>query len=203
MSQIVLINSIGAAVFALASVLFALVGKKDFRSSVLVAGVTALSYFVMIQGGVVAQTSGGEPVHFSRWIGYALSCSFLMFVISKGIESSRIRQTVISITPLVMLSGTVGAVISGVNMWAVFLLGSVWYVYQLYLLYSHTNREYMRPFNKYIWFGWNGFPIVFLLSPVLLGVLSSYAAAVVYLLLDLFTKIVFYIELNMNSAEYE
>jgi bacteriorhodopsin len=202
MSQIVFIQSIGAAVFALASVLFALVGKKDFRSSVLVAGVTALSYFVMIQGSVVGHISGGELV-LSRWVGYALSCSLLMVVISKGIENSRIRQTVISITPLVMLSGAVGAVMSGMSMWAVFLLGCIWYVYQLYLLYAHTNREYMRPFNKYIWFGWNGFPIVFLLSPIMLGVLSSFAAAVVYLLLDVFTKIVFYIELNMNKSKYE
>jgi len=44
--------------------------------------------------------------------------------------------------------------------------------------------------------GWTGFPIAFLLAPDGFGIITASTAAVLYLVLDIFTKIIFYFDLR-------
>jgi sensory rhodopsin len=55
--------------------------------------------------------------------------------------------------------------------------------------------------SSYIFFGWTVFPIVFLLAPTGLGLIGAAMANLLYLLLDIYTKIVFNIHLTRASAE--
>jgi bacteriorhodopsin len=54
--------------------------------------------------------------------------------------------------------------------------------------------------HTYIFFGWTVFPIVFLLAPTGLGLFGAAVANLLYLGLDLFTKIVFNIQLARAEA---
>jgi bacteriorhodopsin len=54
--------------------------------------------------------------------------------------------------------------------------------------------------NSYIFFGWTVFPIVFLLAPTGLGLLGAGVANLLYLLLDICTKIVFSIQLGRTGS---
>jgi len=53
--------------------------------------------------------------------------------------------------------------------------------------------------RNYIFFGWTVFPIVFLLAPTGLGLIGAAVANLLYLLLDIYTKIVFNIQLSRSS----
>lgn len=185
----------GLIIFSVVSLWF-LISKRSsrFNSAFLVAGVTALSYALMLDGALAFQLGGGEVAHWTRWAGYALSCSLLMWVISAGMQSKKVRLTAVGITPLIMLAGSMAAVTAGWVSWLMFALSTLWYVYLLYLLFVKGDPKSMDRWKKYIWLGWTMFPVVFLLSPVYLAVLTSAAAAGLYLLLDVFTKIIFYLE---------
>jgi bacteriorhodopsin len=51
-----------------------------------------------------------------------------------------------------------------------------------------------------VFFGWTVFPVVFFLAPTGLALISAAVAEMLYLVLDIFTKIVFYIHLARTSA---
>jgi bacteriorhodopsin len=54
--------------------------------------------------------------------------------------------------------------------------------------------------NYYIYFGWTVFPIVFALAPTGLGLIGAALANALYLLLDIYTKIVFNLQLGAKSG---
>lgn len=186
---------IGLVTFTLASLWFLFSDRSSvFNSALLVAGVTALSYALMLDGSLAFSLGAGEVAHWTRWAGYALSCSLLMYVISAGVQPKDRRFSIVGITPLVMLSGALAAATTGWLSVSVFILGSVWYGYMLYLLFQYSETGSLDRWRKYIWFGWTAFPVVFVLSPVYFAVISSTVAAILYLFLDVFTKIIFYVE---------
>lgn len=187
---------IGALVFAAATVYFWLANDgKEFNSPLLVTAVTTLSYIVMLEGGLITQLSNGATIHWSRWVGYAISCPLLFYVVASGITSFKKRITLSSLMSLVMLAGAFAAVWTGWVFWAGFVLSTFFFVVTLLELYQHSDKTHLKPMHKYIWFGWVVFPFVFLLGPSGLYIGSLGVAAVVYLLLDVFTKVVFYVEL--------
>jgi bacteriorhodopsin len=53
--------------------------------------------------------------------------------------------------------------------------------------------------HSYIYFGWTLFPIVFLLAPTGIGLIGAAIANLIYLLLDIYTKILFNIQLSRTS----
>jgi len=48
--------------------------------------------------------------------------------------------------------------------------------------------------------GWTGFPLAFLLAPEGFGLITASVAAILYLLLDIFTKLIFYFDLNARIS---
>ena len=55
--------------------------------------------------------------------------------------------------------------------------------------------------NSYIFFGWTVFPVVFLIAPTGLGLIGSALANLLYLALDIFTKIIFNFQLAARAKE--
>jgi sensory rhodopsin len=53
--------------------------------------------------------------------------------------------------------------------------------------------------HSYIFFGWTLFPIVFVLAPTGVGLINAALANLLYLLLDVYTKIVFNVQLSRKA----
>lgn len=186
---------IGALLFAGASAYFWLVNdNKEFNSPLLVTGITTLSYLVMLEGSLATQLADGAVIHWTRWVGYALSCPLLFYAVASGVASIKRRVTLSALMSLVMLSGAFTAVWTGWLFWAGFIFSSFLLTVSLITLYERSDGSHLKPMHKYIWFGWIVFPVVFLLGPSGLYIGSVGVAAFLYLLLDVFTKIVFYAE---------
>lgn len=197
-----LIFTIGAVIFAVSSVYFWFADNRSaFSSSFLVTAITTVSYLVMLDGGLSAQMSNGAVIHWTRWAGYALSCPLLFYVVASGVKSVPRRVSLSSVMALVMITGAFSAVWSGWIFWFGFGFSTLLFAIILIALYERSDNQKLLPMQKYIWFGWVIFPVVFLLGPSGLYVLSAGVVAVIYLLLDLFTKIYFYVEVKDRDLE--
>jgi len=179
----------GGLLFGLATIYFWFaVSSKKFNAPVLVTAVTALSYLLMIDGSLAV---GADAVHWTRWVGYMISCPLIFYTLASGVKR-RTRFFFAAIAGVVMASGAVGAAVGGWLLWASFAFGSLIYILLLISLYKESDPNQLRPTEHYIWFGWSMFPVVFVLAPVGVSVIGAATASGLYLILDLYTKVVFY-----------
>ena len=191
----------GLLLFGLSSIYFYFSGRKKpgLNSAFLVSLITLISYVLMVQGNLTVVTADGEPIYWSRWLFYGLSCTLLMFEIAQaeGIQGGE-RAQWLYLTAIVMGCGVLAARDLTAVRWAFFGIGALAYlllIVQVLPIRSPASR-WMR---TYIWLGWTLFPIVFLLAPTGLGLIGAAAANLLYLLLDIYTKIAFNIQLNRTS----
>jgi bacteriorhodopsin len=197
-----MINSIlivGMVVFAVSTITFFFSKKKSERmnSAFLVSFFTLASYVLMWQGSFVAEGANGQPIYWTRWLFYAISCSLLMLEIArvKGIKSTGRITELIFLNVFVMGTGTLAAVSSGLPKWLFFVLSSLAYVIQIGMVLKDKAKE-SNWVNIYIYLGWTGFPIVFFLAATGIGLIGTAVALGLYMLLDIYTKIVFNIQLK-------
>jgi sensory rhodopsin len=191
----------GLVVFGVSSAYFYFAGKSKngLNSAFLVSFITLISYVLMWQGNLTVMTQAGEPILWTRWLFYALSCTLLMVEIAqlKGIQSGRLVQ-LLYLTAIVMGTGMLAARDLTVVRWAHFALGAVAYGLLVLQVLSVNSAE-SRWVNSYIFLGWTVFPIVFVLAPTGLGLIGAAVGNLLYLLLDIYTKIVFNIQLARTS----
>jgi bacteriorhodopsin len=96
-----------------------------------------------------------------------------------------------------MGTGGAAAYFDGWYKVGLFVTSSVAYILICYplLTSSSPNRGAVA---KYILLGWTGFPLAFLIAPDGFGLISAVTAAILYLLLDIFTKVFFYFDLHVK-----
>jgi bacteriorhodopsin len=190
---------IGFVIFALSSAYFFVTKSKPgaLNSAFLVSFVTLASYTLMWQGSFVVQSPDAQPIYWTRWLFYAISCSLLMLEIArvKGITSKGKIAELIFLNVIVMGTGTLAAVSSGLGKWIFFLLSSIAYMIQILPLLK-VNTEKSKWVNTTILLGWTGFPVVFFLAPTGFGLFGSAIAMGLYLVLDIYTKIIFNLQLK-------
>lgn len=191
----------GLLIFAVSSLYFYVTGrtKSGLNTAFLVSFVTLISYVLMWQGNLTVTTGNGQPIFWSRWLFYGLSCTLLMVEIArlKGIQGGGLVQ-VLYLTAIVMLTGFLAARDLTAVRWIHFGISSVAYALLLVnILSARTSGS--QWVNSYIFFGWTVFPIVFLFAPTGLGLISAAMANLLYLVLDLYTKIIFNIHLSSAS----
>jgi len=191
----------GLLIFAVSSIYFYVTGKtkNGLNTAFLVSFVTLISYVLMWQGNLTVVTQSGEPIFWTRWLFYALSCTLLMVEIAslKEIEGGRLVQ-VLYLTATVMVTGFLAARDLTAVRWIHFAISSVAYILLVANILSvRTNGS--QWVHSYIFFGWTVFPIVFLLAPTGLGLIGAAVANLLYLLLDLYTKIIFNVQLSRTS----
>ena len=183
------ILTLGIITFIISSIYFILNPKKDFNSAFLVSFITLFSYFIMLDGNFV---TGG--LYWTRWIFYGVSCPLLAYEISKkiGLELPQ-RIFNIFLTVITMLTGAAASFASGNYKMAFFALSTFAFVYLLVQFYN-TKSKALKTLTPYIAFGWCIFPTIFLFSNEgFFNIISIEIAASIYLALDIFTKIIFYI----------
>jgi sensory rhodopsin len=115
----------------------------------------------------------------------------------KGIESGGLVQ-LLYLTAIVMFTGFLAARDVSAVRWLHFAISSVAYVLLVARILS-ARAAGSRWVNSYIFFGWTVFPIVFLLAPTGLGVIGAAVVNPLYLVLDIYTKIAFNVQLSRAS----
>jgi sensory rhodopsin len=193
----------GLLIFAISSIYFYVAGqkKRGLNAAFLVSLITLVSYVLMWQGNLTVITQGGQPIYWTRWLFYALSCTLLMVEIAqlKGIRGGGLAQ-ILYLTAIVMLTGVLAARDLTAVRWAHFVISSIAYVLLVTQVLS-VETPASRWVRNYIFFGWTVFPIVFLLAPTGLGLIGAGIANLLYLLLDIYTKIVFNIQLHRSASQ--
>lgn len=196
-----MINAIlqsGVLLFTASSLLFLFSRKQksSFNTAFIVSFVTLVSYFLMWQGGFEVMNAAGQPIYWTRWLFYAASCGLLMYEIGQArkVTPARLAE-MIFLTVIVMFTGFLAARALDITRWVYFILSSGAYLLLVIKVFEARTAE-TKWIDNYIYFGWTVFPVVFLLGPVGFGVIGSALEAGVYLLLDLYTKIIFNVHLK-------
>jgi len=197
-----LIFLVGLVVFALSSTYFYFTGKNKngLNPAFLVSFVTLISYVLMWQGRITVVTEAGQPIFWTRWLFYALSCTLLMVEIAqvKGIQGGGLVQ-LLYLTAIVMFTGFLAARDLTAVKWIHFVISCVAYALLVVGVLS-AKAAASQWVDSYVFFGWTVFPIVFLLAPTGLGLIGAAVANLLYLVLDVYTKIIFNIQLARTSA---
>jgi sensory rhodopsin len=192
---------VGMLVFVASSAYFwvASRGKQGLNSAFLVSFVTLVSYVLMWQGKLTVSTQAGEPIFWSRWLFYGASCALLMYEIAplKGIKGAKLVE-LLYLTVIVMFTGFLAARDVSAVRWIHFVISSVAYVLLISRILA-VKADQARWVNSYILFGWTVFPIVFFFAPTGLGIIGAALANLLYLALDIYTKIVFNIQLSSKT----
>jgi len=184
MNNIFIVNIFAIVLFLISSIVFWFGWrKKEFNSAFIVSAITTVSYTLMLQLGTAP---------YIRWIGYAVSCALLAWVMAQylGINKDNTR-TILFVTPFVMLTGALASLSQGIVMIVWFVIGSLFYAVMVQKLIT-GNKELFKRVRPYIIFGWSVFPIIFLLSPEGFGIIPLTYAMIGYIILDIYTKIIFY-----------
>lgn len=186
------ILSLGCLLFFISSAYFLIKFKSKINSAFFVSFITLISYLVMLEGSFI---SSGN--YWTRWIGYAFSCSLLIFIISQKVGLNYSKQiSVVILNILVMITGALSSTSEGTYKWLFYVISSLAYIKVIYEIYK-TKSKNLKIFSPFIIYGWSVFPIIFLFSNEGLGIISAWPAAAIYLLLDAYTKIYFYFKTGL------
>ena len=197
--QIKLVFAVGVALFSVTAAYFLWAYKKPFNSAFLVSFITVISYTLMLEGSLVSVGAGGGEVYATRWLFYGLSCSLLMYEIARFLKKSQSETAFLMfLTVLVMGIGAAAAYFEGWYKIGFFVLSSLAYILLVYPLLTSVS-PHRNAIAKYLLLGWTGFPLAFLLAPDGFGIITAATAAILYLILDIFTKLIFYFDLRRKT----
>jgi sensory rhodopsin len=136
----------------------------------------------------------GQPIYWTRWLFYIGSCSILTLDIATIAKKPDVKKAEIAVfTALTMFCGFLASIIVTVDRWWFFGLSTAAYIGMLYILFKPSS-ESSSNVSSIMWFvmlTWSLFPIVWVLAPTGIGILAVDIEAILYLALDLVTKIGF------------
>ncbi len=192
-----------AAIFLVGFLLFFIVAlffpllkkKKDFIAiNRLVFFTTTVSYAVLITGVGVFASPSGDPIYPTRWLFYILSCGLLMYEIAKIFNKTKIETLeMIVLNSIVMLTGFLASIILAPYKWLFFIISGLAFIIILQIIHKKSAKEnkFIKQIRWYVTITWSFFPIIWLLAPTGFEILTPAITALMYLLLDFITKIVF------------
>jgi sensory rhodopsin len=194
---------IGIGLFSFTSLMFLILKKKNHEIAslnLIVNFITIASYILMVSELGVITALSGDLIYWTRWAFYAVSCSFLMFEISKILSvNTKTTLEIIVFNSIVMVTGLFASITEFPVKWLFFTLSSLAYVYVLY--HIGKNRAEQKFIFIFVVVFWSGFPLVWLLSPAAFMVLNSFWTALIYLVLDLITKVYFGVHTTLKFSE--
>ncbi len=203
---------VGAAIFGVTSLMFAALEKRRhgdeliFGSHIFVSFITTISYVVMALALGTSVAENGQPIYWTRWLFYIASCSILTLDIARIARKPASRKAEVALfTGLTMFCGFLASIIVTVDRWWFFALSTAAYIGVLYTLFKRLGDESVNV-TSIMWFvmvTWSLFPVVWVLAPTGLGVLTTFVEAILYLALDFITKIAFglYVSAKQDIAK--
>jgi len=198
----------GAGVFALAAVVFVsllvsdtLKKQKFSVTSMMIVSIAGLAYLTMAFGfGRVYRDKDGAEIYYARYVDWALTTPLLLYdACTLAGATMPYKMVIIFLDILMILLGLFGALTNQYTQtWAYFALGCVAFLPILYFLLMHFRRflnpEVRRAYGAQMYFLsalWFVYPVVWALSPDGASVISSDAATIWYLILDVTAKAVY------------
>ena len=184
---------VGIIVFSFTSFMFFIFKKmnpKVASLNMIVNFTTIASYILMVSGLAVIEATNGQLIYWTRWAFYAMSCSFLMIEISMILRIEKdTKLEIIVFNSLVMVTGLFASITTDLEKWLFFALSSIAYMYVIFLI--NKNRSENKFIIFFVAIFWSGFPVVWLLSPAGFILIDAFWTALLYLVLDLITKVYF------------
>jgi sensory rhodopsin len=190
----------GALIFGISSLMFTILENRNnsrknmFNSHVFVSFITTISYCIMALGLATVTTEGGGLIYWTRWLFYAGSCSLLTLDVTTIARKPNEKKAEVAIfTFLTMFCGYLASIILTVDRWLFFVLSTAAYIGMLYKLFNKANEESSK-ISSIMWFvliTWSLFPLVWVLAPTGFGIIAVDITAILYLALDIVTKIIF------------
>jgi hypothetical protein len=131
-------------------------------------------------------------VPWVRWAVYSISCSLLASKIatlsqfSLGVD----RDTFVTLITLTLLTGAFSAASTASEeaRWTWFGVGFVPYLPAMFLLLKNRSVPNLVAF---VFITWSLYPVIYLLGPAMTGVTNLAVESILYLVADVFTKILF------------
>jgi len=191
---------IGALIFAVSSLMFAFLENRSnhrqdmFSSHLFVSFFTTISYFVMALSFATVPAENGQLIYWTRWLFYIGSCSILTLDIATIAKKPDVKKAEVAVfTALTMFCGFLASIIINVDRWWFFGLSTAAYIGMLYTLFkpSYEGRSNASSIKWFVILTWSLFPVVWVLAPTGFGLLAVDIEAILYLALDLVTKIGF------------
>jgi|AntAceMinimDraft_6_1070360.scaffolds.fasta_scaffold08149_3 sensory rhodopsin len=198
MEQIIIL--IGIILFSISSLYFAFTRKTSttLNSAFLVSLITVVSHVVFLDGQFTGATPDGDILYYTRWIGYGFSCTLLAYAMAQKLRLTGPKKIdLLYMMATTMVTGALASITSGITMLLLFTVGGITFIRAIKILRS-GDRQVFKSIAPFLWLGWSVFPIIFILSPEGYGIMSVAASMVIYLLLDIYTKIVFYFNQSMK-----
>ena len=190
---------IGVLIFAISSLMFAFLENRRYRqnmfsSHVFVSFFTVISYFVMALALATVSAENGQPIYWTRWIFYIGSCSILTIDIATIAKKPNVKKAEVAVfTALTMFCGFLASIIITLDRWWFFGLSTAAYIGMLYTLFKSSDEGSFNisSIMCFVILTWSLFPIVWILAPTGFGIIAADIEAILYLALDLVTKIGF------------
>lgn len=165
---------------------------------------------LMIQGTIYNEELD-LCIPWLRWVIYSISCSLLAYEIATyQMFEQDIKYIFTFLITVTLLTGTFStlSVESYTNRWIWFAIGFAPYIIALLLLFVFSDpcRKFHCPKFKYVvpvfvLLFWSIYPVAFLLGPNILDVISITTESIIYLVGDVFTKIIFAFAIAVMSQQ--
>lgn len=196
----------GIILFSLSSFFFLVKSPKKFNTPLLVSGITLVSYIILLDASFVTVSEDLEIIYYTRWFFYVLSCTLLVFEMARYLSKDwASTSNVIYLTAFVMITGMLSAISFDNYKIAFFIISSIAYfalIKQL-VFESDKNDPISSTIKGYVLVAWSAFPLVFLFSPAGIGLIGVSLSQGLYLILDLITKVAFYIQTGLYKGSRE
>ena len=144
----------------------------------------------------------GDQIYWTRWFFYASSCSMLTLEIATIVKKPNEKKAeVASLTALTMFCGFLASVIITSDRWWFFGLSTAAYIGMLYSVFTKTS-EVSPKVSSIMWYvlvTWSLFPLVWVLVSTGFGIIKVDITAILYLALDIVTKIIFGIYVSTRN----
>jgi bacteriorhodopsin len=191
---------IGIIIFSISSFYFAINRKnaKVLNSAFLVSLITIVSHVVFLDGQFTGITTSGDALYYTRWIAYGFSCTLLAYAMAQklGITGPK-RIDLLYMMGITMITGALASTTGGTLMLLFFIIGGITFIRAINILRS-GDKKVFKSISPFLWLGWSVFPLVFILSPEGYGAISVGISMILYLILDIYTKIIFYFNPTMK-----
>lgn len=191
---------IGIALFTASSIYFSYTGKRKnkLNTALIVSLITTVSYTVFLDPQFSGLSMNGESLYYTRWIGYVLSCTLLAYAMAEKLGISGYNKIdLLYMMGITMITGALASVTTGWIMLSFFIVGGISFIRAINILRS-GEASVFKSISPYIWFGWSVFPIIFILSPEGYSIINLGLSMIMYLILDIYTKIIFYFNPKMK-----
>lgn len=166
-----------------------------------VTGIAALAYLVMALGHGTVSTTGGD-LPLARYVDWLLTTPLLLLCLGLLARPPRRVLTVLIAVDVIIIAAGIAAIVSvGTLSWALFGVGVIAYVALVYGLLVTLPRSVSPEADRVrAVFGtlrnitvvlWTLYPVVWILAPTGLGLLTTSTEMLVFVYLDLVSKVGF------------